>query len=737
MSGSLINFISQEEFKDFYSRFLAIPMVSIAVDLPGIPSALIDNEKGFRELLAHLIEDHKCRKIAFIKGPVNNADANIRFDIFCDVLKTYNIPIDKELILEGDFRPISGVNAIESLFSKSQLDSSKMYSHEDKISIGTIESLTKRGVSLSENKYSDVQVDAIVCANDNMAIGALQALKVKNISVPEDLIVTGFDNQEESQIVTPLLTTVHQPLYRQGYEGAKMISALLQGEKVSNRILSSELVIRESCGCSPVYNFLFDEKLDIAQEKELPQPFSENKILAELSHFATEFKLENFNSTMGHLIDLYYENIISAESHSFIGFVVHMVQDEFIREDDVLTWYSIFKIIHENIIPFIGLKQRNRARYLIQSALSATEKMLKRQAKLEQIKMESRIYQLRELGQNIFIPGEIDELIHILKEELESFGINNFYLFLYDDTIPIPTHASFFMGFENNKLIEISEKDKRFKLEQLFPRGFLSYSNSISMLVEPLFIGREHFGYAFFEIKDKDYFLYETLRAQISNAIKGNFLLQKRREAESKLKLQLQEKEVLLREVHHRIKNNFNTVKSLLSLQANASDKKDVKQAINTAISSVESIYVIYEKLLVTDDYKELSVKDYFESLISSIKELFSPNKNIIIDRHIAEFKLDSRRLFPLGLIMNELLTNALKYGLKEDKGRIDIHLINSNGKISLTIQDYGDGTPETFDMNRTSGFGIQLVKILAEQLDGFFTMSSDNGAICSVEFRE
>jgi PAS domain S-box-containing protein len=214
--GTLGNFSDLEQCKSFCERYRPLPMVSIALTLEGIPSIVVDNRPGMHEAVAHLIEVHGHRHIAFIRGPEGAQDANQRYRAYTDTLAKHGLPFDPDLVAPGDFIRSTGSAAIHLL--------------------------------LDERKVS---FDAIVAANDGMALGALESLQARGIMVPDDVAVVGFDDTEQARFSPLPLTTVRQPIYRLGRQAVEMLLAQLRGEDVPERVtLPSELVVRASCGCS-------------------------------------------------------------------------------------------------------------------------------------------------------------------------------------------------------------------------------------------------------------------------------------------------------------------------------------------------------------------------------------------------------------------------------------------------------------------------------------------------------
>ena len=196
------------------------------------------------------------------------------------------------------------------------------------------------------------------------------------------------------------------------------------------------------------------------------------------------------------------------------------------------------------------------------------------------------------------------------------------------------------------------------------------------------------------------------------------------------------EKETLLKEVHHRIKNNIASIGGLISLRLQTVTNPEAAAVLKEAIGRVNSMRLLYDKLLLEEDYKDISVKNYLEDLTDTIVALFPDQAKIKLDRQIADFHLDAKRLFPLGSIINELLTNTMKYAFIERKtGSIKISLTKVDNHVTLTVQDNGVGLPAGFDINKTKGFGLMLVKMLSQQLGGSFSMKKHKGTRCTVEF--
>jgi PAS domain S-box-containing protein len=209
-----------------------------------------------------------------------------------------------------------------------------------------------------------------------------------------------------------------------------------------------------------------------------------------------------------------------------------------------------------------------------------------------------------------------------------------------------------------------------------------------------------------------------------------------RKLAEEKIKSLLSEKELLLREVHHRIKNNMSVITGMLMLQAETLKEPSAVDALNDATSRVRSMMVLYDKLYRSADFKSISIKEYLTSLIHEIIGNFPGRMSINVETQIDDCILEARTLSPMGIILNELLTNAMKHAFTDkEKGVIKVSLSIKNNQATLIVQDNGAGIPESIDTENSIGFGLQLVNILTEQLEGTMRIEREEGTRFVMEF--
>lgn len=216
----------------------------------------------------------------------------------------------------------------------------------------------------------------------------------------------------------------------------------------------------------------------------------------------------------------------------------------------------------------------------------------------------------------------------------------------------------------------------------------------------------------------------------VSNDNTGKMLL-----AQS-VERQLAEKESLLKEVHHRVKNNIITIESYLSIQADASQNEEIKTALLKAAARVISMRTVYDRLLWDNKYQTLDIKSYIEELVRDVVSLFPEAEGIQTNIQAEAIMMNAKTASTLGMIINELLTNAIKYAFKgRAGGQLNISLAKNGSDIHLVIRDNGYGLDEAYLKGNFSGFGLAIVKALAEQLNGSFKVKNDKGLLAELFF--
>lgn len=218
-SAVLGNYVSRKEFFSYINKAFNLPKVSIGLEIPEIPSIVVDQTRGLKLLIEELIKNQGCKKFGFIGIDSANEDGQIRTEVFKEVLTNYNIPFDENDFMLGRFTYNSADKAIERYV----------------------------------RKKGSFDFDAVVCLNDDMAFACMDYCKKNSISIPDKIKITGFDDVPKARFENPSLSTINQGISKQSYLGTKTLIDLLEGNDVPlTQTVYPEPVFRQSTGTVPL-----------------------------------------------------------------------------------------------------------------------------------------------------------------------------------------------------------------------------------------------------------------------------------------------------------------------------------------------------------------------------------------------------------------------------------------------------------------------------------------------------
>ena len=206
-----------------------------------------------------------------------------------------------------------------------------------------------------------------------------------------------------------------------------------------------------------------------------------------------------------------------------------------------------------------------------------------------------------------------------------------------------------------------------------------------------------------------------------------------------KLKESLKEKEVLLKEVHHRVKNNLQVISSILNLQTSYVKDKKTLDILRESQNRIKTMSFIHESLYQSTDFSNIDFSQYIVSLSKNLVHSYGIYDELVeLNLLVETVSLNLDLSIPCGLIINELVSNALKYAFsKNRKGEIKIELFEKKGNVNLIVQDNGLGLPKEINYKETASLGLQLVMTLVEQIDGVITLDNTKGAKYTIIFKK
>lgn len=212
----------------------------------------------------------------------------------------------------------------------------------------------------------------------------------------------------------------------------------------------------------------------------------------------------------------------------------------------------------------------------------------------------------------------------------------------------------------------------------------------------------------------------------------------RRKENEAQLHRSLEEKELLLKEIHHRVKNNLNVISSLLNLQSKYIKDKAALEVFRESQRRARSMALIHKMLYQSTDLKCINFGDYIQTLTTELFRTYVTRDNIHLNMDVGDILLDINTAVPLGLIVNELVSNSLKHAFPNDlAGEVNVEFYREGEQYHFIVSDTGVGFPEDLDFEKTNSLGMRLVNTLVDQIGGTMELKQDNGTCFKIKFSE
>jgi len=304
----------------------------------------------------------------------------------------------------------------------------------------------------------------------------------------------------------------------------------------------------------------------------------------------------------------------------------------------------------------------------------------------------------------------------------EHLSLKEGQAYIMEDGKPVPAKNGY----------EFQDTDLRSILEGLSAENVLVDRGVVAVAIRH---GDDLLGFFMFrnghEPDEYELKLLETIGAEAASTLKRIFY-------QEKLLKSLEEKELLLREIHHRVKNNLQVVSSLLNLQSSYIKDPQIVSTLKDSQGRVMSMSMIHEKLYRSENLSDIDVRGYIEGLVRSIMFSYQkPDQRVEVRFDLDDVKLNIDTIMPLGLIVNELVTNAFKYAFPNGDGELLVSLKKRGDRFVLRVADNGVGLPPDFSLDNLRSLGMLLVRNLTGQLDGTLEYTSGSGTEFQIEFSE
>lgn len=601
MMGMIGSRISARERVAFLEQFLGIPIVTLYTKMDGYASIIFDNQIAFMQGIRHLITDHGAKKIGYVSGPATNVDAMERFDAYKKVLEEQNIPFKDDYVIYGNFEESS-----EAI--------------------------------IGEFVAAHPELDAVVFANDRMALGGYRAFSKMGIRVGRDLLVVSFDNSSFAATLVPPLTTVEANAAELSYKAIANAKSFVRTGKLDNLTVNTHLMKRSSCGCVGFDYQSMSEKLGI---KNILDGNNSTTMMRQIN----EYLFGNY--VMGNKIGQIKDDLaifvsILCKMTNKAAFITH--------KKDILVVFS--HIISEPLFRYTKAELFSdlllSLQYEIRNSIADTELQLKlmdlfsvfyrelaiinwqvihgQQEALDQI---SRI--INSITTDMFRMDEGGRIPYERSlENLSAIGMQTAFLYTFEKPILHPRGTAFqrpnkllFRAYyDGEDAFNVPDAAQRIATDNIFSHEYIPTDRRVTMVLVPLFSCEELYGILMGEMHYENFRNLAPITMQISIALRSLLLL----EQQNKIHQQLQESLAQMSENNQKLAEMSKT-DQLTGLYNRWGFLENVQSLATNPMNLGKEIMVLYADMdnlkIINDRYGHDEGDFAIKEIASILKEAF------------------------------------------------------------------------------------------------------------------
>ncbi|HEX3030427.1 MAG TPA: ATP-binding protein [Clostridia bacterium] len=750
-TGNINWFSNHEETMRFVYKYDFIPVISLEAKIEGITSIVWDDFNAMREAMIHLIEVHKYRRIAFIRGLGSHIGVELRFKAYLHTLEEYGIPIDEEIIFDDLFYVDDDARKLESLWMSG--------------------------------------IDAIVAFNDLNARFVTTMMEKKSLPF---IPIVGFDDEVEGEADKPFLTTVHPPFVEMGSRGMEVILEKIKGVQVPElEVLPCSLIVRRSCGCntgSVMKRDLFREKV---RALNIPEVINNNISSVEMESFVRhiiDIPDDIDISWATGLLPEFFDEVEREKGQVFVNHLEKILIQKYdqnydmeIFSDTILMLYFFADFLYEN----------NRAGYLKAQIIlrQATNLIADMRISLElnkRMQGDRRYFYIISFKHIISNAVDMNDLLERIKSGFKMIGISSCFISLYENKGTSTEKARLILAYNDETCMDIDRNISVFPSVQLVPDGILSYVKRLELILKPLYFKKRQIGFVLFGDTLKDLSEYEQLSEFMSTAINGVMMIE-----------DMENKALELKETNNELESAYSTLKEnqqkLLASEKMASLGRltaGIAHEMNTPLAALRTSLKELEELVdeynisienpqvLPDDHRSIAqdmqkflnlaersaeksagfikgIKAQTTNMNTSNSQVFNVAGVISDALSVLDFALkkgncklatnydnsvklhgDPKRLVQ---VITNLVINSID-ACKPNGGNISIILENNgDGFARLTVRDTGCGIPEeilprifdpmfsTKPFGEGTGLGLSIVHDIVNEFKGSISVESKN----------
>jgi PAS domain S-box-containing protein len=369
-------------------------------------------------------------------------------------------------------------------------------------------------------------------------------LQARQLKVPQDIALIGFDDERESRVVTPPLTTVQNRMAEIGWKGVEILLAQLRGEEIPAQVVvPTPLIIRQSCGCqSPLISHAMSGTVKKADESlEIALATRRDQMVTELSGTLGESAVQDATHLTAQLWDAFVNDLNGSQTGIFLSTLEAIVQQVMAEDKDVTVWQDLVSALRRQVMPYLNPVECVRAEDLWGQARVLIGETAQRVQAHQTVQAKHQAQLLREIGAKLITTFDVEQLMNILAKILPGLGITSCYLALYEaesetdparpgpdvSLPPAPEWSRLMLAYNDHGRVALEPGGRRFHSCELAPADVLPQDRQYSLVLEPLYFQEQQIGFVLFETGPHEGSVYEALRVQISSALQGDLLVQR------------------------------------------------------------------------------------------------------------------------------------------------------------------------------------------------------------------
>lgn len=498
----------------FLEKMPDVPVICLFSDFGGYNSVTFDNRSGLNGLLKHLIVKHNARDIGFVSGPVTNRDARERLGIYKDTLKEYGIPFDPAKVAYGDFSMAS----------------------ED-----TVEEL------LDRNEH----IDAIVFANDSMAVGGYNALKKRGLVPGKDILIGGFDDDVFAVSLEPPLTTVEASSASLAYKAVLNAENYINGTALRDMTVETHLVQRNSCGCDDFDSDVMCERLGLTEKG-----IDKDKFVKEIkSYLFNEFvDSGTVSEFLNSFLCAYIDMLGSGDRQKSLEKMDNEFSNLLRTELFVLsTREKCFNIIQTLQSKAMDLIENDKERIAVNETFSRYFRRLAFSGILPANSARRRTERMqgvinRQVGDVFLVENQNEIPYEQLLGSLNGIGFKKSLLYLFQGNVKnqgsfdwMPPASILLKAIsDENGLRSLPEEQQLLRTESIFENEFINSDGRRTMIVSPLFVGADLYGLLVNELDISKSYSVSTAATQLSVTLRSLFMIEEQNKVKQSLQISLE-----------------------------------------------------------------------------------------------------------------------------------------------------------------------------------------------------